>query len=304
MVDGHLHHSRAILYALAGFALWVLADTCMKLAGEAQLPSYEVVGFMGLFAALSLAVVEGSRGKLRALWPQRPGMQLGRALLTFGCVMANTVALKHLPLTLFYVAVFTAPMIIAVLAAIFLREHLDWTKIAAVIAGFAGVVIAVDPWDHLGGGDWIGYAAAAASALFFSIMTVWIRVMTRTESPQSITFFTGLVEGSLGLVLMFWHAVPLSLSLFAILVVMGAVNVVGNLCICIALKRMAAATVEQFHYTQIITGALLGFLIWHEVPAQHTIIGVAVIIASGLYVAATTHHAAKRAAAVTPATDN
>ena len=68
--------------------------------------------------------------------------------------MANNVcvviALRHLTLTLFYILVFTAPMVIALLSAVFLREGLPWRKGLAIVAGFAGVVIAVDPWGTCG----------------------------------------------------------------------------------------------------------------------------------------------------------
>jgi drug/metabolite transporter (DMT)-like permease len=66
---------------------------------------------------------------------------------------------------------------------------------------------------------------------------------------------------------------------------MGLFNVSGNLFNSIALRLTDAATVEQFHYTQIIAGALLGYLIWDEIPTQHLIVGAVIIIASGLYVA-------------------
>jgi len=58
------------------------------------------------------------------------------------------VALRHLSLTMFYILVFTAPMVIALLSSVFLREGLTWRKGVAIVAGFAGVVIAVNPWGH------------------------------------------------------------------------------------------------------------------------------------------------------------
>ena len=276
---------RAILFAMAGFALWVMSDSCMKLAGEANLPSYEVVGILGAVAALSLALFHGSQGKLKDLWPKKPGKQIGRALMTFGCVMANTFALKHLPFTLFYVVVFCSPFVTMILASLFLRERINWPMVAAIIAGFAGVVIAIAPWSATASGDWIGYCAGGLSVLFFAVATVMMRHMTQTETPQSMTFMTGLVEGTIGFCLMLLHGVPIAPMILFILIVMGLFNVLGNLCNCTALRMTTAATVEQFHYTQIITGALIGYIIWHEVPTEHLLIGAAVIIGSGLYVA-------------------
>lgn len=289
-----LRHLYGIFYALAGFCLWVLADTAMKLAGEANLPSYEVVGFLGLIAAGSLVVVHAPQRKLKQLWPKRPAFQVVRALLAFGCVMSNTFALKHLPLTAFYVVVFTSPIFIAVLASFFLKERLSVPKIAATLVGFLGVVVAIDPWGNLNGGDWIGYAAAGSATVFYAIASVMLRARAEDETPQSTMFVTGAVEAVLGFGAMLWHAVPVAPFVLLILVVMGVMNVTGNLCNAMALREMEAATVEQYHYTQIIMGALLGYAIWRDVPTLYSLIGAVIIIVSGLYVAASAHKAALR----------
>jgi drug/metabolite transporter (DMT)-like permease len=299
-MDTSPQHLRAILYALLGFSLWVLVDASIKLMGEASLPPSEIVGFLGFFCATFAAAGHMARGgHVRGLWPVRIGKQTIRALLVFGCVMANAVALKHLPLTLFYITVFTAPMVIAIMASLFLRERLTWQKIAAVIAGFIGVVVAIAPWDSSSGGDWIGYAAASAGVLFFSLATVWLRTMAQTESVRSLVFFTGLVEAMSGFAVMAWSGAPVIWPLLPMLALAGAFNVVGNVYNYMSLQLTAAATVEQFHYTQIIFGALIGYIVWHEVPSQHMIFGAAIIIVSGLYVAHS-HRTAK--AAVLPQT--
>jgi drug/metabolite transporter (DMT)-like permease len=294
----HFHpHLRAIGFALSGFTFWVFADTCMKLAGEAALPPYEVVAFLGFFAVLLMMAKVKIQGNLiKSLWPRKPRAQLGSALLSLGNNAANVIALKHLSLALFYAAVFTEPMLIALLASFLLHERLNWQKSVAIVAGFAGVIIAIDPSRSFGAGDWIGYAAVLASTCFFTANTLWLRVMTQTESADSLTFFSSLVGAVCGGVFMLWHTQPVNLHILFILFVMAFLAVIGSLCCFIALRLTTAATVEQFHYTQIVTGAILGYFIWHDVPAFHTVFGAAIIIASGLYIAAHTHKAENVAA--------
>ena len=146
----------AIGFALAGFTFWVLTDTSIKLVGQSGLPAYEMVAFLGLFMAMFLTIYCLARGQLYTLRPNRLSRQVARACLDMGNNVCVVIALRHLTLTLFYILVFTAPMVIALLSAIFLREGLPWRKAMAIFAGFAGVVIAVHPW---GGGrerglDW------------------------------------------------------------------------------------------------------------------------------------------------------
>jgi drug/metabolite transporter (DMT)-like permease len=276
----------AIGLAVAGFTSWVFGDTLMKIAGEADLPPWEIIAFVYLFSAAMMVVKGAAQGSVMALLPRHPGRQLGRIMMALGCGLANTVALKHLPLTLFYTAVFTAPIVISVLAALFLRERLGAAQTVAIIAGFTGVLVAIDPVDSLAQGDWTGYAAAFAGVLFFSISAVWLRVITQSETIDSIVFFSGTVGAVLCGGVMAWHAVPVSPAMLLVLFAMAVFTVIGSLCNFTAMRLTTAATVSQFHYTQIVAGTVLGFLIWHDVPALHTVFGAGIIIASGLYIAA------------------
>lgn len=290
-------HLRAIIFALTGFTMWVLADASMKVASEANLPPYEIIaflGFVGVFFMVVKAVVTGSLNRLSTANPKK---QIGRAVLSLMINLCNAVALKHIPLTMFYVTVFTAPIIISLLAALFLHEHLNRLRIVAIISGFVGVVIAINPFGNAGNADWIGYAAALTGVFFFAISTLWVRLMSQHETTDSLAFFTCLVELVVGSFLMIFHADPVSFKMFLILVVMGLFCVGGNILNYMALKHTTAATVSQFHYTQIIIGAIIGYFIWNEIPSLHLLFGTCIIISAGLVVIMN-----KPAAAIKPTT--
>lgn len=286
-------HFGAIGFALAGFTFWVLADTSIKLVGQSDLPAYEMVAFLGLFMSMFLAAYSLVRGDMQALRPHRIELQLARACLDLGNNIGVVVALRHLSLTMFYILVFSAPMVIAFLSAVFLREGLHWQKAAAIVAGFAGVVVAVDPWSHgrggAGHGVWIGYLACIVCVACFSTNMVWSRVLTRTESPVSLAFFSGLVTAAAGFAFMLFHAAPLTPRLTAGLFAMGLFCACGTLCFYIAVKHTSAANVSQYHYTQLLTGTLLSFLIWRDKPGLFVLLGGSLILASGLYIAVTAH---------------
>jgi drug/metabolite transporter (DMT)-like permease len=279
-------HFGAIGFALASFTFWVFADVAVKLAGESALPSYEILGFLGLFIVVFMLAYGVWRGEVKALWPVSPQRQFFRACLDLGNYLLIVIALRHVPLTLFYILVFTAPMAIALLAALFLREHLEWRKATAIFMGFIGVVIAVDPFGTDKQGDWIGYGACFLGVACFAVNMVWSRTMTQTERSDSLTFFSGLVSAVGGFGMMLWHAEPVSFSLLVLLGAMGLFSTLGNVCSFIALKHTTAANVSQYHYTQLITGAGIGYLVWHEQPNLAMLIGSVFIIGSGLYIAA------------------
>jgi drug/metabolite transporter (DMT)-like permease len=275
----------AIGFALAGFTFWVLADSSIKLVGQSGLPPYEMVAFLGLFMAMFLGAYTLVRGNAQALRPHRLERQIVRACLDMANNVCVVIALRHLTLTMFYILVFTAPMVISLLSAVFLKEGLSWRKGAAIVVGFVGVVIAVDPLGSARQGDWIGFAACMICVACFSVNMVWSRVLTRTESPESLAFFSGLVTAAVGLALMLFHAAPLTVRLTAGLFAMGLFCAAGTLCFYIAVKHTSAANVSQYHYTQLLTGTLISFLVWHDKPGFFVLVGGSLILASGLYIA-------------------
>ena len=279
----------AIGFALAGFTFWVLGDTCIKLVGQSGLPAYEMVAFLGLFMVICLSTYCLALGRGRDLQPHRLGRQLARASLDMANNLCVVVALRHLSLTLFYILIFMAPMVITVLSAVFLREGLTWRKSAAVVVGFLGVLIAVNPFGSAREGDWIGYGACLVCVACFSTNMVWSRVLTRTETPESLAFFSGIVTTVIGFALVLAHVEPTTGHLTGMLLTglfgMGMFGALGTLCFYIAVKHTSAANVSQYHYTQLITGTLLTYWIWHIQPGWYVLLGGALIFAAGLYIA-------------------
>jgi len=282
----------AIGFAVCGFTCWVLTDTTIKIVGRSALPAYEIIGFLGVFFCGFLALYAKVRHELKVLWPTQPKKQLLRSCLDLANNLCVVVALRHVSLTLFYILVFLSPMCITFLAAIFLREKIGIRKGLAIVAGFTGVVIAVNPFGTSRQGDWIGFAACMVCVSCFSVNMVWSRVLTRTETPASLAFFSGLIMIAGGTAGMLFHAVALSWRELGALVAMGAFCSAGTICFYVALKHTAASTVSQYHYTQLVTGALVTFLLWRELPTIWMVTGGALIVAAGLYMAVLTRKGA------------
>lgn len=277
--------TRAIYAALAAFFGWVLVDVAIKLAAQRDLPPTLIMGVLGLVGAVGLATTAAARGRLAALRPTRGKEMLMVAAASVGINYTNVIALKHLPITLFYILVFTAPFFIAALSVFVQHESLTKKKIACLVAGFCGVAIAVGARD-VTGGDLIGYAAAFASVLFFAAYTVVIRHVVGETGSTSILFANAASCALCGLGASWMDIGLLDGRGAALLIGGGLANLAANALYNRALKHTASSNVAQIHYTQIISGALLGFLIWGEVPTANLLIGGALIILSGLVVAA------------------
>ena len=269
----------------------MLTDTVVKIVGRSALPAYEIIGFLGVFVCGFLALYAKVRHELSVLWPTQRKNQLVRSCLDLTNNLCVVVALRHVSLTLFYILVFLSPMCITFLAAIFLREKIGVRKGIAIVAGFTGVVIAVNPFGTSRQGDWIGFAACMVCVCCFSVNMVWSRVLTRTETPQSLVFFSGMVMTVAGAAGMMVHAVPLNWMALGGLAVMGALCSAGAICFFVAVKHTSASTVSQYHYTQLVTGAIVTFLVWRELPTIWMLMGGALIVTAGLYIAVLTRRA-------------
>jgi drug/metabolite transporter (DMT)-like permease len=280
----------AIFVAVIGFTCWVLGDSCIKWIGQYGLPPSEIVAFMGFFMALTLMLQAAMRGRLDNLRPRSVVRQVLRALLDMTNNVCVVIALRHLSLTMFYILVFTSPMVISLLSALFLGERITPKKTLALLVGFCGVVIAVSPWSHAQRIDLIGLVSCLVCVACFSINMVWSRVLTRTEPPESLAFCSGLVTAVAGFALTSFHSRPLTPTLWLALGMMGVFCAAGTLSFYFAVKHTSAGNVSQYHYTQLLTGALISYLVWHERPGLAMIAGGSLIISSGLLIALAAHN--------------
>jgi len=275
----------AIVLAVVGFTCWVLADSCIKWVGQFGLPPYEIVAFMGIFMAATLALHAALNRDFGSLRPRSVWRQLGRSMLDMSNNVGVIVALRHLSLTMFYILVFTSPMVIAILAAIFLGERITGRKALALAVGFCGVTIAVAPWSHAQRLDRVGVISCVVCVACFSVNMVWSRVLTRTEPPESLAFCAGVATAMVGLALTSVHARPLTPALWLAVAMMGIFCAAGTLCFYRAVKHTSASNVSQYHYTQLVTGTLVSYLVWRDKPGLPMVVGGLLILGSGVLIA-------------------
>ncbi len=210
---------------------------------------------------------------------------LARMVNVIGSSYCVNHALAHIPLADFYGIVFLTPMVTTLIAVIFLKEQIGRWRWSAVVAGFIGVMIVIGPvfQDHN-----IGYFYALAAILFISSNALVLHkigyepVIARYALYPFVAtaiFFIPLLAVKGGFQMP--HE-PLHWILFLI---MAPISLIGMLGYSAGFARARdTSMIAPFHYSQMIWGAILGFLIFRDVPGPSTIIGSLIIIASGLMV--------------------
>jgi len=278
---------QAMLCGLAAFFLWVLVDVAMKITsmGQGALSPFVIVAAVGLFGAVSLVFAQYLRRDIGALKPKNWHLQSWLGICAIIINYANVIALKHLPITMFYVVVFTIPLMIAVLSALFKHETLTLLKTACLLSGFGGTVLAIGIKG--GGGDWIGYLAALISVTCFASYTILLRQIANTASAESTQLLMCLFLGFFGLAGALVEGASIPQPWFLIMMMAaGCLNTLGGIMYNVGIKNTVSTNVAQLHYTQIIFGAIFGYFLWNEIPTWNLFVGSIIIVVSGMIVAA------------------
>ena len=228
-----------------------------------------------------LTVVVIFPGKLvDVLRVRRVGMQLGRSMLLLLSTICNFTALIFMPLGEVAAIIFMAPIIVAVLAVLVLRERVSLERWLTIAAGFAGAMLIVRP----GAGSLnIGAVLALGCALSYALYQITTRLVRESEPIVSLLYggLVGMIVFS-ALVPFWWE--PPTLRVWLIFVLVGALGAAGHLLVIMALQRAEASRVSPFTYVQLLWAMIASYLAFGDVPSMWTIVGAVVIVASGLHV--------------------
>jgi drug/metabolite transporter (DMT)-like permease len=190
-------------------------------------------------------------------------------------------ALAQMPLSTAYTLFFVAPLLITALSVPLLRETVGPRRWTAIVIGLVGVIVVLRPTGE-GVFTWAGLAILIA-ATGYAVSAITVRVLSRTDSTQSMVFWmvTMLSLGAGALALPGW--VPIRAEHFWLIAGIGAAGALGQYAITEAFSRGEASIVAPFEYTALAWGLSFDLLLWGVLPDRITWIGAAIIIASGLY---------------------
>ena len=128
-----------------------------------------------------------------------------------------------------------------------------------------------------------------------------LRFLSNHESRESTALYPRVGGVTLGLIAILTLGFqPLTTAGLIYSIGTGSIGGLGWMCMAEAYRRATASTVAPFHYSQIVTGALAGYLIWHDQPTLRLLIGAAIIVSSGVYIATHTRRADERLARRAP----
>lgn len=269
---------------VGGGVLITLNDGAVKWL-SADYPIGEIMTLRGLFIFLPIALIAWRMGGLRALEIRNLGAQGARAGLAMLSTVFYLTALAVMPIADIIAISFAGPLFLTMLASPLLGERVGWRRWTAVVVGFIGVVVMVRP----GSGALQAVALLpVGSALMGALRDIITRRITSdmasAESSVAILCFTSLVVTLAGLLtLPFGWRTP-SLVDLGLLALSGFLIGAAHYLLIEAFRFAEAGLIAPFKYINIVWAALIGFLVWGDIPDRWIVFGASLVIGSGLYI--------------------
>jgi drug/metabolite transporter (DMT)-like permease len=281
------HSTIGIALKLGATLAFSLMYVAIKLAGA--VPVGEVAFFRGFFALLPLLIVSFfTHGPWAMVRTQRPWLHIRRSLTGTASLFLNFAAVTRLPLADVTAFSFVMPIFATVLAALLLDEKVGPHRAAAVVLGFGGVLLMVEPHGffgtRLGTGSSLGAAAALSGAFLSAFVVVFIRQMSATETSEAIVFYFMVICSVVGAVTMIWDYAPLSAMQALWLVLCGVLGGIGQVCMTYSYRYAQPSLLAPFDYVAMLWAVAFGFFIFAEVPETIVLAGAGVVTLSGLYI--------------------
>lgn len=288
---------RGAVWILAAAVLAAVLMAVVKLAGE-TLPPTVIAFFRGAFGLLIMLPFMWRVG-LGGFKTHRPALQLVRAVCSGLILLASFHAFVHLPLAQVTSILFSRPLFVLVLAALFLSERLRWYRTTATLVGFVGVLIVMRPGPGMEPAALIALAAAGLAA----VNVVLVRILTRTDRTETLVFYAVLAQTVV-------LAIPAALDWETPdgreLVLLAATAIVATLlqtCVVRGYRLAEASAMAPFEYSRLLFSTAAGMLLFAEYPDVWTGAGALLLIASTFYITRRERQLAKAGTApVVPST--
>ncbi|MBO6758848.1 MAG: DMT family transporter [Roseibium sp.] len=267
----------AMMLAMAGF---ILNDTMVKLASD-SLPLGQIILVRGLIGTVLMAFacqVTGVFKEISTLWR---GAVAWRMVGEVAATVFYLTALIRLPIANATAILQALPLVVTAGAAVVFRDRVGWRRWTAIAVGFSGVLLIVRPGLE---GFNVYALFAVAGMLFMALRDLATRGLPKETPTLGVALLTTMAVSVLGAVLtgvQGWQ--PMDLRAWVFLTLAAVFIMVGYIFIIAALRSGDIAVVAPFRYSIVLWALVLGYIVWGDVPDLLTVLGILVIVGTGIY---------------------
>ncbi len=280
---------RGILFKVMSVCVFVAMASIIK-ATSGAVPPGEAVFFRSFFALPVIVIWLLLRGELRhGLETPNPMGHLWRGLVGTAAMGLGFTALGLLPFPEVTAIGYAAPLLVVVLAAMFLGEEVRLFRLSAVGLGLVGVLIVLSPrlsvtGDPLSMRETLGAVVALGGALCAALAQVFVRKLTRTEGTAAIVFWFSVTASCLSLLTIPFGWEWPSAQVAMLLVTAGLLGGVGQIFLTSSYRFADASLIAPFEYASMLLALGVGYFIFDEVPTWTMLAGAGIIITAGVLI--------------------
>ena len=275
------NNAKGIVLMLFSMASFALGDTFVKTSGSflspAQIMFFLISGGLILFALIAVAKGENLK-EPRAFAPVLLLRYCTEMIGLLGMIMALTAV----PLSIVGAVTQASPILVAVGAAIFLRETVSWRRWSSIAIGFCGVVLVIQPW-----GESLDYAVlwAVVALVGFSVRDLVTRLTPPDIASASLATFTMVAALPFTATWVLFTGekffpAEINWIIVGCMVILGSV---GYLLLITSLRLGELSAIMPFRYSRIVFLLIFGVLFFGESPSLSMLLGSALVIVSGIY---------------------
>ena len=265
--------------SMAGFAM---NDAALKYGGS-ELGLFQAIFLRGIFVALFIGAFAWARGAFRNLPNTADIIRIAlRSVAEIVATLAFLTALFNMPFANITAILQVLPLSIALAAALFLKEPIGRQRVFAIAIGFMGVLIIIRP----GAADFNAYTLLGLVAVAsVTVRDLIVRQLSPSVSSLFVSFVAAVVilfTGGVG-VLVTQKWVPTDFQDLCILAFAAVFLFVGYYCSVAAMRVGQVAVVAPYRYSVMIWAIGLGYFLFNEVPDNWTLVGMSIILVTGLF---------------------
>ncbi len=287
-MDGSIAHPRpmlALTIRLATAGTLATMAMLVKLAGTRGVHLAELIFWRQAITLVCVTAILAIGGKLALIKTQRMSAHARRAIYGLTGMFFVYGAVMLLPLAEATTISFTTPFFAVMLSVILFGEKVGLYRWGAVVLGFAGVLVIMQPGGSGTLIDPFGAAVGLIAAFLVALISFQIQDLNKTENPWAIVFwFTALSTPVMALILPFVIG-PHNAETWAIIIAMALFGALAQILLTTSLRFGSAAVIIVMDYTSLLWATLYGALVFSNTPPAALWIGAPLIISAGLLIA-------------------
>ena len=270
-----------ILLMIATSAIFAVQDGISRHLGEAVNIYMVVMIRFWFMSAFVLALAARSPGGLkRAAKSRYPLLQLFRGFLLVAEILVMVVAFIKLGLIETHAVFVVYPLLVTLFSGPVLGEKIGWRRWLAVLVGFLGVLVILNP----GGGVFTPWALLPLSAAaMFALYGLLTRYVAREDSAATSFFWTGIAGAVFITPFGLLHWQNMSAGDWGLMAVLCCTAVLGHWLLIKAYDVAEASDIQPFAYFQLPFVSFLGLVLFNENLRINVVIGAGIVVAAGLF---------------------